>query len=224
MIGLTYQRRKNIKMAKDYTLLKKAIQIAEQYHREQTRHEGIPYIVHPMDVLNILIALGVTDETLLCAAVLHDTIEDTEYTEVMMRRDFGDAITNIVLEVTKIEENQHTTTIKEKMDFLKDCVNKSFDSLLLKFADRYSNVISYGRDKRKWYQGYYAAQAYPMVNHLLNYVKEHGDTAITNKLFTTIVKELDEIVFMQYEVSLLEESDKYQLEHIVMNREKGNKE
>lgn len=211
-------------MAKDYSILNKAIQIAFTYHKDQTRHEGISYIIHPIDVLNNLINLGVTDVNLLAAAVLHDTIEDTEYTEAMMRKDFGDAITNIVLEVTKIEEDQHATTIQEKMDFLKDCVNKSFESLLLKFADRYSNVISYGRDKRKWYKAFYALQAYPMVSHLLNYVKEHGDTAITNKLFNTIVKELDEIVFMQYEVSLLEETDKYKLEHIVMNREKGNKE
>lgn len=210
-------------MKKDYSKLSKAIIIAEQYHRTQTRHSGIPYIVHPFDVVNILLDLGVTDENLLCAGMLHDTIEDTEYTEVMMRKDFGDEITNIVMEVTKIEENVHTT-IKEKMDFLKDCVHKSFESLILKFADRYSNVISYGKDKRKWYKAYYAAQAYPLVHHLLNYIKDNGTSEISDNIINNIIKELDDIVFDQYGVSLFEEYDKYRLDQIIMNRETGIKE
>lgn len=212
-------------MAKDYSILKKAIQIAEQYHREQTRHEGIPYIVHPMDVLNILIALGVTDEKLLCAAVLRDTIEDTEYTEVMMRKDFGDEVTKIVLEVTKIEEDQHATTIKEKMDFLKDCVNKSFDSLLLKFADRYSNVISYGRDKRLWYKAFYALQAYPLVQHFLNSAPQLGTNIVSDNLYDTIIFKLNDIVVKQYGhlgVDLFNPLIEEKVYNLLYTRNKGN--
>ena len=63
----------------DLAIVEKAYQTAEQYHRGQTRDSGDPYITHPLAVTSILAELGMTPPT-LCAALLHDTVEDTPYT------------------------------------------------------------------------------------------------------------------------------------------------
>ena len=63
----------------DLTLIERAYRTAERYHRGQTRRSGDAYITHPLAVTTILAELGMT-ETTLCAALLHDTVEDTSYT------------------------------------------------------------------------------------------------------------------------------------------------
>ena len=63
------------------TLLTRAFEYASFKHRNQRRKSGdIPYINHPIEVTNILVSCGIQDVSVLCAGVLHDTIEDTETT------------------------------------------------------------------------------------------------------------------------------------------------
>ena len=62
----------------DLSLLQRAYEVAEQRHASQLRHSGDPYITHPLAVANILAELGM-DTTTLVAALLHDTVEDTDY-------------------------------------------------------------------------------------------------------------------------------------------------
>lgn len=84
-------------------LILKAAQFAAEKHRDQRRKDAdaSPYINHPIALANVLANEGgVTDAEVLCAALLHDTIEDTETTADELRALFGDAITAIVLEVT----------------------------------------------------------------------------------------------------------------------------
>ncbi|CAN0622808.1 protein of unknown function [Burkholderia multivorans] len=80
-----------------------AIAFAADKHRNQRRkdHESSPYINHPIALANVLAnEAGVEDERVLVAAVLHDTIEDTETTEQELLRVFGKDISDIVMEVT----------------------------------------------------------------------------------------------------------------------------
>src|SRR5690606_25248819 len=84
-------------------LLERAYNTAERLHANQRRKRGDPYITHPLAVATILAELGMTVPT-LCAALLHDTVEDTPYTMEELRADFGDEIAHLVDGVTKLDK------------------------------------------------------------------------------------------------------------------------
>ena len=83
----------------DAELIERACQVAARCHRGQLRRSGDPYVTHPIAVATILVRLddaaGVDDQ-MLCAAILHDTVEHTPYTLAAMRRDFGAGIAAMV--------------------------------------------------------------------------------------------------------------------------------
>ena len=83
-------------------LLLDAVAFAAEKHRHQRRKdaEASPYINHPIALANLLKREGVDDVLVLCAALLHDTIEDTQTTPDELRARFGETITSVVLEVT----------------------------------------------------------------------------------------------------------------------------
>ena len=84
------------------SLLFKALAFSAKKHSKQTRKDidKSPYINHPIALANILAQRWVIDENVLCAAILHDTIEDTKTTADELRKHFGEKITSIVLEVS----------------------------------------------------------------------------------------------------------------------------
>ena len=86
-----------IRPGADFELIGRAYDVAAHCHQGQTRRSGDPYITHPVTVARILAGLGADDQT-LCAAMLHDTVEDTLCTLAALRRDFGAGISAIVAE------------------------------------------------------------------------------------------------------------------------------
>jgi HD domain len=86
----------------DVELVRRAYDVAAQYHQGQTRLSGDPYITHPVTVATILAGLGADDQA-LCAAILHDTVEDTPYTLAALRHDFGTGIATLVAEHTVLD-------------------------------------------------------------------------------------------------------------------------
>jgi guanosine-3',5'-bis(diphosphate) 3'-pyrophosphohydrolase len=87
----------------DIEVLIKAVAFAAHKHKDQRRKDAgaTPYINHPVALADILASeCGVTDVEILCAAILHDTIEDTETTPEELTAAFGERVTKIVLEVT----------------------------------------------------------------------------------------------------------------------------
>jgi guanosine-3',5'-bis(diphosphate) 3'-pyrophosphohydrolase len=90
-------------MQSRHALLLKAIAFAAEKHRHQRRKdpEASPYINHPIDLANVLVQEGrVLDTTVLIAAILHDTLEDTETTPEELAAAFGGEVRDIVIEVT----------------------------------------------------------------------------------------------------------------------------
>ena len=87
----------------DVELIGRAYDIAAQCHQGQKRRSGDPYITHPVAVTMILAGLGIADDHMLCAAVLHDTVEDTSYTLAELRHDFGPAIATMVVGLTALD-------------------------------------------------------------------------------------------------------------------------
>lgn len=81
----------------DVELIRRAYDVAAHFHQGQTRLSGDPYITHPVTVATILAGLGADDQT-LCAAMLHDTVEDTSYTLSKLRNAFGGGIATMVAE------------------------------------------------------------------------------------------------------------------------------
>ena len=80
----------------DIELIERACDVAALCHEGQKRRSGDPYITHPIAVARILAGLEHADDQTVCAAILHDTVEDTAYTMAALRRDFGAAIATMV--------------------------------------------------------------------------------------------------------------------------------
>ena len=121
-------------------VLIKAIAFAADKHRKQRRKDadGSPYINHPISLADVLINEGnVTDVTVLCAAVLHDTIEDTNTTREELASLFGDPIASIVLEVT---DNKSLDKQVRKQLQIEHASNISKEAKLVKLADKICNL------------------------------------------------------------------------------------
>jgi GTP pyrophosphokinase len=124
----------------DTALLERAYRTAEELHRTQKRKSGDPYITHPLAVTQILAELGMTEPT-LCAALLHDTVEDTPYTLSQLSHDFGEEVALLVDGVTKLDkvkygENAQSETIRKMIV----AMSRDIRVLVIKLADRLHNM------------------------------------------------------------------------------------
>jgi guanosine-3',5'-bis(diphosphate) 3'-pyrophosphohydrolase len=124
----------------DLTLIERAYRTAERYHRGQTRRSGDAYITHPLAVTTILAELGLTEPT-LCAALLHDTVEDTSYTLSALTRDFGDEIALLVDGCTKLDKVKYGESAKsETIRKMVVAMSRDIRVLVIKLADRLHNM------------------------------------------------------------------------------------
>src|SRR6185295_13173069 len=89
-------------MTEGLPLILEALEFASLKHRDQRRKDAdaSPYINHPIALANTLAGEGVMDDVVLAAAILHDTLEDTQTTPAELREHFGERIADIVAEVT----------------------------------------------------------------------------------------------------------------------------
>jgi guanosine-3',5'-bis(diphosphate) 3'-pyrophosphohydrolase len=125
--------------AKLLSLLFKALSFSAEKHTKQRRKDidKTPYINHPISLANILAQRWVIDENVLCAAILHDTIEDTETTVDELQEHFGEKITSIVLEVTD-DKSLEKSVRKQKQ--VEHAASISHEAKLVKLADKIANI------------------------------------------------------------------------------------
>lgn len=117
-----------------------AVAFAARKHRDQRRKdaEASPYINHPIALAHVLaVEAGVADGVVLCAAVLHDTLEDTETTLEELRREFGEEVAGVVLEVTDDKSLDKSTRKRLQIERAGQC---SVPARLVKLADKISNL------------------------------------------------------------------------------------
>lgn len=117
-----------------------AAQFAAEKHRDQRRKDASasPYINHPLALATVLaVEGGVEDADILCAALLHDTIEDTQTTAEELRTRFGDNITRIVLAVT---DDKSLPKAVRKEEQVRHAPHVSFEAKLVKLADKICNL------------------------------------------------------------------------------------
>lgn len=124
----------------DLRLIERAYDVAAYHHRDQKRKSGDPYITHPLAVATILAELGTDDET-LCAALLHDTVEDTAYGLDELRSDFGDSIALLVDGVTKLDKVKFGDAAQaETVRKMVVAMSRDIRVLVIKLADRLHNM------------------------------------------------------------------------------------
>jgi GTP pyrophosphokinase len=128
----------------DVALIERAYAAAEKAHSGQKRKSGEPYITHPVAVAQILADLGIGSKT-LAAALLHDTVEDTDYTLDMVRADFGDEIAMLVDGVTKLDKLKYGDSAQaETVRKMVVAMSKDIRVLVVKLADRLHNARTWG--------------------------------------------------------------------------------
>lgn len=124
----------------DLAKLLQAISFSAKKHRYQRRKGGDsePYINHPLEVANLIAGIGkVTDYEILMAAVLHDTIEDTQTTAEELTELFGANVCSMVLEVTDDKSLPKQT---RKLKQIEHAPHLSFGAKHVKLCDKISNV------------------------------------------------------------------------------------
>jgi len=122
-------------------LMIKALTFAANKHRNQRRKnaDAFPYINHPISLVNILCnEVHLTDINLICSALLHDTVEDTETTAEELEIEFGPEISSIVMEVT--DDKSIAARQKRKQLQIEHAPHISDHAKLLKLADKISNL------------------------------------------------------------------------------------
>ncbi len=124
----------------DLHLIERAYKTAEGYHQGTLRKSGDAYITHPLAVTHILAELGM-NETTLCAALLHDTVEDTAYTLDELSRDFGEEVALLVDGCTKVEKVRYGESAKsETIRKMIVAMSQDIRVLVIKLADRLHNM------------------------------------------------------------------------------------
>ena len=119
----------------------RAVEFAVGYHGAQTRPTGAPYAEHLLEALEVLVrGAGVTDPDILQAAVLHDVVEDTPCTIADVRREFGGRVAELVDWVTKPDPAEGVDRTAAKAAYLTRLQDAPDDAVLVKLADRVSNV------------------------------------------------------------------------------------
>ena len=128
----------------DLSLIERAYATAERAHRGQKRRSGEPYITHPIAVAQILAELGIAPVA-IAAALLHDTVEDTDYTLQQLTDDYGEEIAMLVDGVTKLDKVKYGDSAQaETVRKMVVAMSKDIRVLVIKLADRLHNARTWG--------------------------------------------------------------------------------
>lgn len=173
----------------------KAIKFATNAHKNQRRKTtGEPYIVHPVSVMNI-VCRYTDDEDIVCAAVLHDTIEDTPTSAEDIENCFGEKIKNIVVQESEPDKNWSWEQRKQHTINRIECCNDK-GCLLIACADKLDNLNcclhakkEIGDDVWKHFKRGYKDQKWYHTSLLKAFKKQMPDCKIVDE-YESVVNEL----------------------------------
>ena len=126
----------------DMALVDRAVEYAQNKHKEQKRKDGSPYIIHPLAVAKVVTEMGLDMDAVL-GALLHDCIEDTDASHEEIEKLFGQTVAELVEGVTKLTRANFSSTEQAQMENLRKmfmAMSKDIRVVLIKIADRLHNM------------------------------------------------------------------------------------
>jgi hypothetical protein len=155
----------------DVARIERAFTVAKRWHRGQSRRSGDPYITHPVAVASIVADLE-ADTDVICAALLHDLLEDTPYTRNQLQAEFGTLVTALVEGIADLDKPEQVTALQQHW-FEGSDVNPATHSgvLMIKIADRLHNMrtIRYLRWPRQVYKSNQTLEIVAPLAHRLGF-------------------------------------------------------
>ena len=186
----------------DIKIIQKAYNYAIQKHGDQKRKSGEPYIVHPVNVAYSIAELGL-DEHTICAALLHDVVEDTDATYEDIKNEFGQEIADMVDGVTKLKQIASESIEEKQVENYRKmflAMGKDIRVIIIKLADRLDNMrtLEYLKRDRQIAIAKETMQLYaPLANRLGLYsikweLEDLGFKYLYPKEFEELVKGIEQ--------------------------------
>ena len=155
----------------DRARVRAAYEYARSHHEGQLRKDGSPYITHPMEVAHLVAELGLDADSIM-AALLHDTIEDTDATHEDVARLFSPTVADLVEGVTKLTRVKYTSTEEKQMENLRKmlmAMAKDVRVVLIKICDRVHNTrtLEFQSERKQREKSLETLEIYAPIAHRL---------------------------------------------------------
>ena len=192
-----FERVAELLPANDMPRIKAAYELAAEAHKAQIRKSGIPYITHPIAVARIaLVELGLKTNPVM-AALLHDVVEDTDYTEEDLRVRFGEDVAYLVGVLTKNSDGNYKESKQiDNFKHMLDSINYDIRALLIKLADRMHNMRTLGSMRTDKQMKITSETDYfyaPLANRLGLYEIKSRNTSASRRRSTAICSSMPRI-------------------------------
>jgi GTP pyrophosphokinase len=163
----------------DVSLIRKAWEFCVQHHEGQMRASGEPYIIHPLEVAEVLAEMKM-DATAIAAGLLHDSVEDTPATNEEIASEFGDQVAHIVEGVTKIDKIQFANREDRQAENVRKMLLAMVSDIrvvLIKLADRLHNMrtLQHLKPERQLAIARETQEIYAPLAHRLGMGKVRGE-------------------------------------------------
>ena len=193
----------------DIEKIEKAFIIADEAHKEQRRRSGEPYIIHPLAVASILVDMGMDPDS-ICAALLHDVVEDTPTTAKEIREIFGEDVELLVEGVTKLGQIPFAASKEEEQSenirkmFL--AMSRDIRVIIIKLADRVHNMrtLKFMPEEKQRYKARETLEIYAPIAHRL------GIRAFKEELEDLAISFLDPVAYEEIGRTLSEQVESRQ--------------
>ncbi len=195
----------------DIGYIRRAYEIARAAHEGQFRHSGEPYIIHPVQVAQILYVLGMDSES-MTAALLHDVVEDTEMTKDDVKKEFGEDVANLVEGVTKLgkvplftKEEQQAENVRKMLM----AMSQDIRVIIIKLADRIHNMrtLAFMKPHKRREKAQETLEIYAPIAHRL------GIRGVKEELEDLAISYLDPVAYREIQ-QLLEQQQSSRKEYL----------
>ena len=186
----------------EITRITQAYVFARNAHEGQKRRSGEPYIIHPVAVAQILAGMGMDGDS-ICAALLHDVVEDTPVTDQQVRASFGDSVAQLVDGVTKIGQipfspDQMEEQQNENIRKMLLAMSRDIRVIIIKLADRVHNMrtLSFMPEEKRRFKAKETLEIYAPIAHRL------GIRAFKEELEDLAIRYLDPVAYEEISKTL----------------------
>lgn len=181
----------------DFDLIGKAFEFCVRYHEGQKRWTNEEYYIHPFNVAKIIVTLGMDSQS-ICAALLHDVVEDTKATVEDIKKEFGEDVALLVDGVTKIGKLSFTTKEQQQAESLRKmliAMGKDIRVIIIKLADRLHNMRTLDAipEQKQRDKSLETLEVYAPIAHRL------GIRPVKEELEDLAIKHLDPIAYSDIE-------------------------